>query len=424
MNPFRFSSRTDWNLTSNELSQRVSQHRQRGKLLLDLTESNPTRCDFSYPKERILGTLSQEENFSYEPALKGLLLARNAVSRYYKSTTRQQIDPEHLFLTASTSEAYSFVFRLLANPGDEILVPRPSYPLFDFLARLNDIVLMAYSLEYHKRWRIDFDSIKRALSPNTRAVLVVNPNNPTGSGIPLEEREALLALCREHRLALISDEVFLDFEFSSSTEESARRETPQINPLSTDSTPRPNRLRSFVGTSETLTFCLNGISKMLGLPQMKLAWITCSGPKEWLIPALERLEVIADTYLSVGTPIQRALPVLLDEVRPAMQTQILARLQSNLRALDERLAKTGGLCERLVADGGWSAVISIPRTLGEDSWVLRWLEQDDVLVHPGYFFDFERPGYLVVSLILPEKIFREGIHRIISRIEAELKNDR
>jgi alanine-synthesizing transaminase len=419
MNPFHFSSRTDWDLSPNELSRRVAEHRREGRPLLDLTESNPTRCELSYPGGKIVEALLQPENLTYEPTPQGLLQAREAVARYYESTAGQRIDPKQILLTASTSEAYSFLFRLLAEPGDQILVPRPSYPLLDFLARLNDVNLKAYTLEYHRGWHVDLSSVEHGLTARTRALLVVNPNNPTGSGIRAQEQEALTAFCRDHQLALISDEVFLDFEFENSPSSGF----PQTELPGTSSRPSPERtrLRSLVGGTEALTFCLSGISKMLGLPQMKLAWVASSGPPAWLTPALERLEVIADTYLSVATPIQHALPTLLQDVRNTMRPQILARVRSNLHALDQRAAQTAGLCERLMAEGGWSAVLAIPRTLTEDAWVLQWLDRDEVLVHPGYFFDFENEGHVVLSLIPPEPVFREGIDRIFSRIAKVLK---
>jgi alanine-synthesizing transaminase len=419
MNPFHFSSRTNWDLSPNELTMRVAEHRRKGRPVLDLAESNPTRCELSFPSGKILGAFLQPENLSYEPTPLGLLQAREAVAGYYESTADLRIDPKQILLTAGTSEAYSFLFRLLAEPGDQILVPRPSYPLLEFLARLNDIDLKAYTLEYHRGWHIDLNSVERGLTSRTRALLVVNPNNPTGSGIRTQEREALTAFCRDHQIALISDEVFLDFEFVDTLSGDLPQSEPQGTP--SRSSPETTGLRSLVGTTGALTFCLNGISKMLGLPQMKLAWIASSGPPALLTPALERLEVIADTYLSVGTPIQRALPTMLQEVRHIMRPQILARVRSNLHALDERVAQTAGLCERLMADGGWSAVLSIPRTVTEDAWVLQWLDQDDVFVHPGYFFDFESDGHIVLSLIPPEPVFRDGIDRIFSRIEKVLK---
>jgi alanine-synthesizing transaminase len=421
MNRFPFSSRTDWNLTPNELSRRVSEHRRQERPLLDLTESNPTRCEFHYPHEKILGALSGTDSLSYEPTPLGLYRSREAVARYYESTTGHRLDLNQILLSASTSEAYSFLFRLLADPGDQVLVPRPSYPLLEFLARLNDVELKTYSLEYHQGWHVDVSSVERSLTPRTRALVVVNPNNPTGSGIRIQDREALKALCRDHGLALISDEVFLDFEFGDGPPPDLRHTRQGGIPPGASSESRRTRLASLLGEPEVLTFCLNGISKMLGLPQMKLAWIVSSGPRAGLAPALERLEVIADTYLSVGTPIQRALPKLLDDVRPTMTEQILTRVRSNLTALDQRVGQMDGSCERLRADGGWSAVVSIPRTLTEDAWVLQWLNQDEVLVHPGYFFDFENDGYIVLSLIPPEAVFREGINRVFSRIENTLQ---
>lgn len=397
MEPFRFASRTQWNLTPNEMTRQVAALQRRGVTLQDLTESNPTRCGLEYPTAMIQRALTQKSIVSYDPTPKGLASARLAVSQYLQSKTAAPCDPENLVLTASTSEAYSFLFRLLTEPGDSILVPHPSYPLFDFLGQLNDIDLIPYALEYAAGWHVDDSSLERAVTSKTRAVLVVNPNNPTGSGLPLEERNRLLEFCRQRALALIVDEVFLDFEFATNAP----------------------RLKTFAGATETLTFVLNGISKMLGLPQMKLAWIAASGPREWLTPAMERLEVIADTYLSVATPIQLALPSLLAEVRARVQPQILERVRGNLHFLDTCVAGTDGLCRRLVADGGWSAVLSIPRTRSEEEWVLRWLELDHVLVHPGYFFDFQRDGHIVVSLLPPPEIFQDAVQRLMARVLSD-----
>lgn len=417
MSLFRFASRTDWNLTPNKLARKVAELRRRGRELLDLTESNPTRCGFNYPDAAILGALAQAGSLSYDPAPKGLLAAREAVARYYQARTGLDLDVEHLVLTASTSEAYSYLFRLLAAPEENLLAPQPSYPLFDFLARTNDVVMKPYRLEYHDGWQVDLHSVEQALTPTTRALLVVNPNNPTGSGVHAEDRERLIDLCREHGLALISDEVFLDFEWPENLR-SDRSAEPHNADVETSSSGK--RLKSFAGEERVLTFCLSGISKMLALPQMKLAWIVASGPPAWLSPALERLEVIADTYLSVGTPVQTALPLLLDELRVPMREQILNRIHDNLRFLDAQVSQTHGTCRRLRAEGGWSAVVSIPRIHSEEEWIMRWLENDAIIVHPGYFFDFERPGYLVLSLIPPPHLFQEGVKRLFSRIQSEL----
>ncbi len=395
----RFSNRTDWNLTPNELTRRVGQLRARGHSLLDLTETNPTHCQFQYPSEEILGALSQQSALSYDPTPKGLFTAREAVARYYQARAVRTVDPQRLVLTASTSEAYSFLFRLLADPDDEILVPQPSYPLFDFLAQLSDVHLRPYRLEYDTGWHLDFHSLEQAYSSRSRAVIAVHPNNPTGSGVSLRDRSPLMSFCRERSLALIVDEVFADFGFDASS----------------------NALSSFAGEQETLTMVLNGISKMVGLPQMKLAWVAVSGPPDSVEPAMERLEVIADTYLSVGTPIQQALPVLLEKVRAKIQPQILDRVRTNLRLLDESTGKTSGLCKRLAADGGWSSVVSIPRTRSEEDWVLRWLELDHVLVHPGYFFDFPRDGYVVISLLPPPEIFQKAVQKLIARVLSEVR---
>ncbi|MDD5542951.1 MAG: pyridoxal phosphate-dependent aminotransferase [Acidobacteriia bacterium] len=404
----RFSNRTQWNLTPNELTRRVALLRERGRTLLDLTESNPTRCDFQYP-QAIIDAISQPQSLSYNPTPQGLRSAREAVAEHY-ARHDASIDPDHLILTASTSEAYSFLFRLLAEPGDQILVPQPSYPLFDFLAQLNDVELQPYPLEYDSVWLIDWRSLEQACTPKTRGIILVNPNNPTGSGLSPRERDRLIPFCRDRELPIICDEVFVDFGFGRSSKDASSK-----------SPDGSRELHSLVGETGTLTFVLNGISKMMGLPQMKLAWVATSGPQEWLTAALERLEVIADTYLSVSTPVQVALPKLLSDVQPMIQSQILDRIRANLGILDECVSKTGGLCRRLAADGGWSAIISIPRSYSEEEWVLRWLEQDHVLVHPGYFFDFHKTGYAVLSLLPHPDVFREAVQRLVARVQSEMK---
>jgi hypothetical protein len=294
-----------------------------------------------------------------------------------------------MILTAGTSEAYSFLFRLLAGPGDRVLAPRPSYPLFDFLAALNDVQLDSYPLAYSGGWHIDVTVLRDSITPRTKAILVVNPNNPTGSFLHHDELAALIDLCRAHDLALISDEVFADYPFG----------------------PDSNWVVSVAGTSEVLTFALGGISKLLGLPQMKLAWISANGPEGELNDALARLEVIADTYLSVSTPVQRALPHWLG-LRLQLTHQILERVRANRQVLLDRTRPPhAGQC--LEAEGGWYAVVRVPHTRSEEEVVLELLERDGVLVHPGYFFDFDAEGHLVVSLLPPPDVFLEGIEKIL-----------
>jgi aspartate/methionine/tyrosine aminotransferase len=390
---FVFASRTQWNLAPNRLSVHLQARRAAGLPIIDLTESNPTRCHFDYDRDEILAALAQPRSLLYEPTAKGHVEARQAVAAYY-AEKGIALDPEHIVLTASTSEAYSFLFRLLADPGDCVLIPRPSYPLFDFLATLNDVRLESYPLVYEQGWRIDFEALRTAVGPRTRALLVVNPNNPTGSFLHREDFATLTELCQQRGLAIISDEVFSDYTFR----------------------PDPSGIRSLAGTGGALTFVLNGLSKLVGLPQMKLAWLCASGPYAVLTDALARLEIIADTYLSVNTPVQVALPRLLAG-RRRIQDQILGRVRTNRQALLDRLSPRSP-CQCFDADGGWYAVLRVPGTRSEEDWILTLLDRDGVLIHPGYFFDFATEAYLVASLLPPPEIFREGIDRMLARIEA------
>jgi len=310
--------------------------------------------------------------------------AREAIAQYYAS----MVDPESLILTTSTSEGYSFVFRLLCNPGDEILVPKPSYPLFDFLAELEDVKLVPYPLIYDHGWQIDFHSLEAVLTANARAIVLVHPNNPTGSYINAQERQRLNELCRQHQLALIVDEVFLDY--------------------SHDGQPQP----TFTANHETLTFTLSGISKISALPQMKLAWIAVSGPPTDAAAAMQRLEVIADTYLSLNAPVQLAAPGLLDQ-RKTIQPQLMHRIRVNLAELDRQLARQQS-CSRLEVQGGWYAVLRIPATHSDEDFAIELLRRASVLVHPGHFYDFPNDGYLVLSLISPEHEFCTGIASLLN----------
>jgi len=386
-----FASRTDWPLIPNRLAQAIERRRRAGLPILDLTESNPTRCGFVFDAPEILSALADPRALTYQPQPRGLLSARLAVAAYY-AECGVRLDPEQIFLTTSTSEAYSYVFRLLANPGDNILVPCPSYPLFDFLARLNDLELVSYPLVYNHGWRIDLEALRARLSPRTRAILVVHPNNPTGSFIRQSELEFLLDRCRERSLALVADEVFADYPF----QDDARR------------------VGSHAGTSEALTFTLSGLSKISALPQMKLAWVVVNGPTEFLRSALSRLEVIADTYLSVSAPLAHALPKLL-EARRALQPQILKRVRANLSRLDEFLAP-GSPVSRLETEGGWYVILKLPAIHSDEDWAVELLNQDGVLVHPGHFYDFPSEGYLVLSLLPQSAVFEEGMRKILARV--------
>jgi len=381
-----FSHRTDWKLTPNRFTQAQQELQAAGREVLDLTISNPTRAELHYDAETILPALVNPQVMDYDPQPKGLRGAREAVAAYYRKQ-HDEIDPDAIVLTTSTSEGYSYVFRLLCNAEDEILVPKPSYPLFEFLADLQDVKLVPYPLLYDHGWQIDFPSLYKAVNHRTRAVVVVHPNNPTGSFVAEEERSTLNQFCREYNLALIADEVFLDYAH--------------------DGVPRS----SFVTGRDALTLTLSGLSKISGLPQMKLAWIVTSGPGEQASAALARLEVIADTYLSMNAPIQLAAPSLLEQ-RHSIQPLLLDRVRANLSELDRGLAKQK-TCRRLEVDGGWYAIVRVPVTQSDEDLAIEILRKLSVLVHPGHFYDFPSDGYLIVSLITPPPNFRHGMTQVL-----------
>ena len=382
-----FADRTNWNLEPNRLSEAFARHRVAGKPLIDLTASNPTECGFTYDRERILSALADPQSLSYEPEPKGLLAAREVIVGYY-ADRGDRVAASDMLLTTSTSEAYSFVFRILCNPGDEVLIPTPGYPLFDLLADIQDVRLVRYPLIYDHGWQIAFHALEAALTPRTRAIIVVHPNNPTGHFVKPDERSGLNRICAGRQLAIIADEVFLDFALSS------------------------KRHLSWVANSEVLTFTMSGLSKMCGLPQMKAAWLAASGPKDLKTRALERLEVIADTYLSMNAPIQHAIPEFLQQ-RHEFQRQLMSRVRGNLAELDRQLA-TQKACSRLEIEGGWYAVLRVPATRTDEEVALDLLEKEGVYVHPGHFYDFPADGYLIVSLIGSEQEFGEGIRRLVS----------
>jgi aspartate/methionine/tyrosine aminotransferase len=382
-----FSKRTDWKLSHNRFTETQHQLEKSGRAVLDLTVSNPTRVGVQHD-ERIFRPLLNPKALDYDPQPKGMLSAREAVVNYYRDQYKgSDFDPESLILTTSTSEGYSYVFRLLCNPEEEILVPKPSYPLFEFLADLQDVKLVPYPLLYDHGWQIDFPSLNNAVTSKTRAVVLVHPNNPTGSYVSQSEQNALNKFCNEHGLALIVDEVFLDY-----SHDSARRPT-------------------FAANNAALTFTLSGLSKISALPQMKLAWMVTSGPAEQVQAAMQRLEVIADTYLSVNAPIQLATPVLLDQ-RRIVQSFLLRRLQVNLEEFDQQLSRQKS-CVRLHVEGGWYAVLRVPVTQSDEDLAIAIMKNLSVLVHPGHFYDFASDGYLVVSLITEPKEFSEGIKRVL-----------
>jgi alanine-synthesizing transaminase len=381
-----FSSRTNWNLAVNPLSATLERHRASGRPLLDLTISNPTECGFAHDVA-ILSALPNPASLAYTPEPRGLEVARRAVSEYYAGRG-DCVSIDDLFLTTSTSEAYSFVFRLLCNPGDEILIPAPSYPLFDYLAELQDVKLVRYPLIYDHGWQIDFHELERAITERTRGVIVVHPNNPTGHFCKPTEIARLNQICSDSSLAIVADEVFLDFALSG------------------------ERVAGFAGNLPSLTFTLSGISKICGLPQMKVAWLAVSGPADLKRAAIARLEVIADTFLSMNAPVQLALQAFL-ELRHEFQQRLMDRVRTNLVNLDERLAAQT-TCSRLEFEGGWYAVMRVPVTRSDEELAIELISSRDVYVHPGHFFDFPGDGYLVVSLLPPDNLFSEAISRLLS----------
>lgn len=386
-----FSNRLPWHFTQNRIADLLQEKRRSGKPVLDLTESNPTSADVAYPGE-LLSALVDERSLRYEPEACGLASARRCVARYY-AALGVEVAADRIILTSSTSEAYSWLFKLLADPGDEILAPRPSYPLFEFLASLESVRVVPYPLHYvDGTWMLDLHALSSAVTGRARAIVIVNPNNPTGSYVKQHELEELNTLCARHGLALISDEVFSDY---SLTEDS-------------------RRISTAVNNSGVLTFSLNGLSKLAALPQMKLGWIAVSGPENLRAPAWDRLEVIADTYLSVGTPVQHALKQFL-EIRPEIQSQIRGRTSTNLAHL-RRTFQTDSAAHVLSVEGGWNAVLQLPRTRTEEDWVLAMLSAHDTLVQPGFYYDFESEPFLILSLLTHENMFREGVRLLAGAI--------
>lgn len=389
-----FSSRTDWDLTPNRLAAELARMRARGREVLDLTESNPTRCGFHYERKAMLGALARPAALQYHPDPRGMRSARQAVAGYYRrraaGAAGLRVAPDRILLTASTSEAYSFVLRLLCDPGDQVLVPSPSYPLFEFLAGLNDVELVPYALVYDHGWQIDLHSLESGITSRSRAVVVVNPNNPTGSFVKRHEVRALSTVCARQGLALVADEVFLDYAH--------------------DGKARP----SLAANRNVLTFALSGLSKISALPQMKAAWMVVNGPSLQVRGALQRLEVIADTYLSLNTPVQIALPTLLAQ-RRSLQAQIRRRIAANRRELTKQLASHPA-CRVLESEGGWYALLRVPVTGSDDALALDLLRKRALLVHPGHFYGLAGEGHLVLSLIVPEHRFRNGLRRLLGAL--------
>jgi alanine-synthesizing transaminase len=388
-----FSSRFHWDLRANRLTCLLREKRRAGAEILDLTESNPTRAGLAYPRE-IVEALADPRALAYDPQPRGSLAAREAVCRYY-AAAGHPVEPGRVLLTASTSEAYAYLFKLLADPGDEVLAPRPSYPLFEFLAAMESVRVSTYPLVYHGGWSIDCGALAAAVTERTRAIIVVNPNNPTGSFLKQDELRFLLDLCQQRNVALLSDEVFADYPLAGN-----RR-----------------RVRTLAGCTEAPVFTMSGLSKIAGLPQMKLGWIVAGGPPAARAEAIEKLEFIADTYLSVGTPVQHAAPRLL-ELGQGVQEQIARRVRGNLDFLRSAVGGESA-CGVLEVEGGWCATLQVPRIRREEEWALELLGEDNVLVQPGFFYDFESEAFLVVSLLTGPETFREGCRRLLRRVESK-----
>jgi aspartate/methionine/tyrosine aminotransferase len=382
-----FADRTNWNLSPNRLSEALAERRASRKPVLDLTASNPTQCGLVYDGAAILKALANPAALLYEPDAKGLPAARRAVAGYY-ADRGVSVSAEDIILTTSTSEAYSYVFRLLCNAGDEVLIPSPSYPLFGFLAELHDVRLIRYPLIYDHGWQIDFHSLQGAITSRTRGIIVVHPNNPTGHFVKPAEAARLNEIGAARELAIIADEVFLDFAMGE------------------------KQPASFAANSGALTFTMSGLSKISGLPQMKAAWLVTSGPEHLKSQALARLELIADTYLSMNAPVQLAIPAFVQQ-RHDFQKQLMERVRRNLAELDRQLGESNP-CSRLPVEGGWYVVIRVPATRPDEDLAVDLLKTKGVYVHPGHFYEFPGEGYLVASLIAPEQVFSEGIGLLLS----------
>ncbi len=388
----QFSARTSWNLQATRYAAALENLRNSGAPFFDLTVSNPTACGFEYDTAAILRELSRPECLLYDPDPRGFRVARQAVAQYYAEVASATVSAENIFLTTSTSEAYSYLFRLHCDSGAEVLIAQPSYPLFEFLADLDDVRLVPYPLFYDYGWHIDLAALEARITTRTRAIVIVHPNNPTGHFTSAQEREALERLCQQHKLALIVDEVFLDYAVDSPVNSSPSR--------------------SFVADEHSvLTYVLSGLSKIAGLPQMKAAWIAAFGPTLMLQDAIARLEVIADTFLSMNAPVQHAVPYLLASRSP-VQRQILARVHENLAALDGALHNDSAI-SRLAVQAGWYAVLQVPALLTGEELAIRLIEEQGVVVHPGYFYGFGGDGWIVLSLLTPAVEFAQGIDGIV-----------
>ena len=388
--PPTFSSRTDWDLHPSALTALLAEKRTKGERVIDLTNTNPTRCGIPYTPFSIDPEILRRSAV-YEPDPKGLPAARQAIAAWYRSLDRP-VDPEHIVVTSSTSEAYSYLLKLLCNVGESIAVPKPSYPLLEYLSQINDVACRHYKLAYDGEWHIDFGSLEESLAAGSKGIVLVHPNNPTGSYVKADEARSALNHAAKYSAPLIVDEVFHSFPFGNAD----------------------HRAGSFAGTEDVLTFTVNGLSKLVALPQMKLAWIVVSGPQDQVKSALGKLEIIADTYLSVGTPIQHAVVEILNQQRVHTK-RVLDRIVQNYNDL-QRIVGAESPLTVLRCEGGWSAMLRLPASRSDEAWALHLLESQNVMTHPGHLFDCDINACLVLSLLPEPEIFSEGVQRIRSAV--------
>ncbi len=388
-----FSKRTEWNFTLNPLSKLISEKRNNGNIITDLTISNPTLCGFNYPTNEILSALTDKSSMIYKPEPRGCLTAREAIVNYYDNLGLK-ISSENIVLASSSSEAYSFLFKLLCDTTNEVIVPTPSYPLFDYLCQINDVKLKSYQLKYDGEWHIDFKTLEKAFSKKTKAILLVHPNNPTGSFIKQDEYHEICSIAKEYNCSIIVDEVFSQYVFSNDE----------------------RRAKIFNFQSTIPVYSLNGISKLLGLPQFKLSWIIIHAENKTRNEILNRLDIISDTYLSVNTLIQIALPKILSS-SSFIRRQILNRVLTNYRFLQS--ISSNSSVSLYNAEGGWYAILQLPQKLSDEDWAMEILSCLDILTHPGYFFNINQKSCLVVSLLLECEEFKDATQRLINFIDLK-----
>jgi alanine-synthesizing transaminase len=391
-----FSDRVPRELTANRLTQAIADLTRAGRRFIDLTESNPTRAGFDYPDD-LLAPLADRRALVYAPSPLGLASARAAGAR---DCARQgvEVSPDRIVLTASTSDAYSMLFKLLTDAGDDVLVPRPSYPLFEPLARLDLVSTRSYDLDIHGGWTIDIASVERAMTARTRVLLLVSPNNPTGSFVRADELDRLAALCAPRGVAIVADEVFADYEL----EPGAARRAARV-----------------ASRTDVLTFALGGLSKSAGLPQVKLGWMAVGGPDPLAREAIERLAHVCDTYLAVSTPVQQAAGALIER-GGLVREQIARRVAANYATIRAHQDDVPSV-RVLPSDGGWYVVLQVPSLDSEENLVLDLLTTDEVLVHPGYFFDFPRESFVIVSLLPSPATFEAGIDRLLRHFACSVE---